>query len=148
MLRVGGKTIALSTSCSLNVTSQFDETKTKDDPVGPGGEFKYADWNVSSENLVGCDTDIQTQAVASLLLEAQLSGTLLDVEFRMMTGTNGSVPTGDWQPEGVISTLIVPNVRGKAMVESYTENAPVEGKATLSVSLKGMSTLEFIRTAD
>lgn len=148
MIRVGGKTIALATSCSLNVTSQFDETKTKDDPIGPGGEFKHAEWNVSTENLVGCDTNIQTQMVAAALLEAQLAGTLLDVEFRIMQDTEGGVPEGDWQPQGILASMIVPNVKGKAMVESFTNNAPNEGKATLSVSFKGMSRLEFINTPD
>lgn len=141
MMRVNDKTIALATSCSLNVTTQVTDSKTKDDAVGPTGEFAYADWNMSSENLVGANDGVTGQMLSDELLALQLAGTKVGISVDLMANSTSSVPDSDWSPENpTIRTGFTP-YGGEALIESFQLNAPVDGKASVSINFKGVSPL-------
>ena len=140
MLRVGGKTIALATSCSLNTTTQVTDNRTKDDANGPAGEFDFVDWNASSENVLGANEDVTAEMVYDELLTAQLAGTKLEISMSLVLNPNGAIPTGGWQEDSTNNKVIKP-YGGLALVESINLNAPVDGVATVSVSFKAVGPL-------
>lgn len=141
MIRVDGKTIALATSCSLNVTTQMVDGKTKDDAAGPTGEFDYADWNMSSENLVGANDGVTGQMLSDELLALQLAGTKVEISLDLMTDSTSSVPSSDWSPMNPTTRTGFTPYGGKAMIDSFQLNAPVDGKASASINFKGVSPL-------
>ena len=140
MLRVGGKTIALATSCSVNTTTQVTDNRTKDDANGPAGEFDFVDWNASSENVLGANEDVTAEMVYDELLTAQLAGTKLEISMSLVLNPNGAIPTGGWQEDSANNKVIKP-YGGLALVESINLNAPVDGVATLSVNFKAVGPL-------
>ena len=141
MMRVNNKTLALATSCSLNVTTQVTDSKTKDDAVGPTGEFDYADWNMSSENLVGANDGVTGQMLSDELLALQLAGTKVEVSVDLMANSTSSVPSSDWLPENPATKTGFTPYGGEALIESFQLNAPVDGKASVSINFKGVSPL-------
>lgn len=140
MLRVGGKTIALATSCSVNTTTQIIDNRTKDDANGPGGEFDFVDWNASSENVLGANEGVTAEMVYDELLAAQLTGTKLEVSMSLVLNPNGAIPTEGWQKDSTNNKVIKP-YGGPALVESITLNAPATGEATVSVNFKAVGPL-------
>lgn len=140
MLRVGGKTIALATSCSVNTTTQVTDNRTKDDANGPAGEFDFVDWNASSENVLGANENVTAEMVYDELLTAQLAGTKLEISMSLVLNPNGAIPTGGWQQDSTNNKVIKP-YGGLALVESINLNAPVDGVATVSVNFKAVGPL-------
>ena len=142
-VRVGGHTIALSTSCSLQTTTQYaSDSKTKDEAKGPSsGDAEWVDWTLSADAVSGASE--ATQLTEAALRRYQLALTELDVEFLLVANGDGKVPEGDWQPENVQQVKewgFLP-LAGKATIESINTNAPAEGKATFSINFKAASTL-------
>ena len=139
MIRVGGKTIALATSCSLSTTTQITDSRTKDDATGPAGEFDYVDWTMSSENIVGANEKVTAEVVCSELLDLQLAGTKVEVSMELIANAGGAIPDNGWTSE-TGNKAFVP-YKGLALIESANVNAPNEGNATVSVSFKAVGPL-------
>lgn len=142
-LRVNGQTIALSTSCSLNTTTQIIDSKTKDDAVGPAGEFDFVDWNGSSENVVGYNEDVATELVYDSLMDLQLSGTPVELSMDLVVDYKGKIPAGGWSVDEVTNQAYASR-SGKALIESVNLSAPVDGNATISVNFKGVGPLNRV----
>lgn len=140
MLRVGGKTIALATSCSVNTTTQVTDNRTKDDANGPAGEFDFVDWSASSENVLGANDNVTAEMVYDELLTAQLAGTKLEISMSLVLNPNGAIPTEGWKADATNNKVIKP-YGGLALVESIALNAPVDGVATVSVNFKAVGPL-------
>lgn len=145
MLRVGGKTIALATSCTLNTTTQVTDNRTKDDANGPAGEFDFVDWNASSENLLGMNEDVTAEMVYDELLTMQLAGTKLDLSMDLVLNSTNAIPKEGWQADTSTNKVIKP-YGGKALIESLNLTAPADGAATLSVNFKAVGPLEPVKT--
>lgn len=145
MLRANGRTIALSTSCSLNVTTQFEDARTKDDAEGPASEPTWVDWSANSENMVGVDEKQPVQLTYSELLDLQLSQTPVELSVDLVSDFSGAVPEGDWQPDEA-TIYGFASYGGKAYIESVNLNAPNEGKATISVAFKSAGPLAKTKT--
>lgn len=135
MVTVNGNTIALSTSCSLQTTTQTSDARTKDDAVGPHNEVEYIDWTVSSESMVGKNEEVTAQQVYDALLALQLAGAEVEVYVELMSNASGKVPTGDWTADTTSKNGFTP-YGGKALIDSLNLSAPNEGNATLSASFK------------
>lgn len=142
-VRANGHTIALSTSCSLNTTTQYSsDSKTKDEAIGPGGdEPEYVDWSLNGDSLIGISA--AEQLTYEQLMDLQLSLTVLDVEFFLAADGAGAVPDGDWTPDKAADYGFAP-YGGKATIESISANAPTDGKASYSVAFKPASALKKI----
>lgn len=145
-LRVNGKTIALSTSCSLNATTQVLDSKTKDDASGPAGEFDYVDWNASSENVVGANENVTNEVVYAELMELQLAGTVVKLSLELMANASGAIPQGGWTPDSATNKAFAA-YEGNALIESVNLNAPADGVATVSVNFKAVGPLTKISTS-
>lgn len=139
-LRVNNKTIALSTSCSLNTTTQVTDSKTKDDANGPAGEFDFVDWNASSENVVGANENVTNEMVYAELMELQLAGTVIDLSCELMANALGKIPQGGWTPDTATNKAFAA-YGGKALIESVNLSAPADGNATVSVNFKAVGPL-------
>ena len=142
-MRANGQTIALSTSCSLNTTTQIVDSKTKDDAVGPAGEFDFVDWNGSSENMVGYNEDVTTELVYESLMELQLAGTVVELSMDLVADYKGKVPTAGWSVDEAGNKAYAA-YGGRALIESVSLNAPVDGNATISVNFKGVGPLSKV----
>ena len=145
-LRLDGHTIALSTSCSLQTTTQYSsDAKTKDEAMGPSsGDAEWVDWTMSCDALVGASA--AEQLTEAQLRRYQLQLKELDAEFFMAANGDAKVPEGDWVPESAAAIALAGFARfgGKVTIESINTNAPVEGKASFSVSFKAASPLAEI----
>ena len=148
MLFVGGRTIALATSCSLEVTTQTQDVRTKDSAYGPDKEFDFCDWSLSSESLVGENEGVGEQYFAKDLLSLQLAGRPVDVVIGRVSRTSASIPAEGWaEPSAVPSDVVLGTYRGKALIMSSSVNAPSEGKTTFSVKLDGLGELVPVTAA-
>ena len=148
MLFVDGATIALATSCSLEVTTQTQDVRTKDSAYGPDKEFDFCEWSLSSESLVGENEDAAEQIFADQLLALQLDGTPVDIVIGRVSRTSASIPAEGWEePSAVPSDVVLGTYRGKALIMSSSVNASAEGKATFSVKLNGQGELNPVTAA-
>jgi predicted secreted protein len=116
-IKVGGKKIAGATDASLSLTTAFATSQTKED-VGEVSVAERVDWTLDSSAIFGEEgTD---NATLLTFRDAAQTGTRLEVSFHI-----GSMAT----------------YSGTAMVSSYTETAPVDGRPTYQANLKGVSSL-------
>lgn len=142
-VRANGHTIALSTNCSLQTTTQYsNDEKTKDEEKGPDpGDPEYVDWTINVDALMGASE--QSQLTYSQLIDLQLSLVKFDVEFFLVANGEGAVPDGDWTPEKA-EAVGMARYGGKAIIESVNASGPAEGKASFNVSLKAAGVLKKI----
>lgn len=116
-IKVGGKKIAGATDASLNLTTAFATSQTKEDE-GEVSVPERVDWTMDSSSIVG--EEAESDATLLTFRDAAKVGTKLAVTFQI----------------GTMATY-----SGTAMVTSYSESAPVEGRPTYQASLKGVSLL-------
>ena len=112
-----GKPLAGLTDCSLNLTTAFASSQTKEDPT-PVDEPLRGDWEISVTGDFGREGDASVDAAA--LKAAIKVGTKMPVVFE-------------------IGTLA--SYQGTALLSSYSESAPTDGKITYQASFKGVSKL-------
>lgn len=141
MIRIAGRTIALATSCQLSMTANIDETKTKDDAMGPAGEFESLSWTMSSDNVVGVNEGLDTIQYTHLeLARIMHAGEKVVVEFSPVADYEGAIPDEDWARGDLPA---VGTYTGKALIDNLSLTAPVEGDATLSVNFRGVGPLSI-----
>lgn len=116
-IKVGGKKIAGATDASLNLTTAFATSQTKEDE-GEVAVPERVDWTLDSSSIMG--EEGADDVTLLTFRDAAKAGTKLAVSFQI-----GSMAT----------------YSGTAMVTSYSESAPVDGRPTYTASLKGVSSL-------
>lgn len=112
-----GKKVAGATDCSINLTTIFATSQTKEDKREKKTPERV-DWTSDSTSIVG--EEVTGSKTIAELEDASKTGVELDFEFSI----------------GTLATYT-----GKVMLTSYTATAPVEGRPTAQVSLKGTSKL-------
>jgi hypothetical protein len=117
IIKIGDKKIAGATDASLNLTTVFATSQTKEDE-GEVSVPERVDWTVDSSAIQGELTD-DTEGLTTFR-DAARAGTKLAVSFKI----------------GEMATYF-----GVAIVTSYTETAPVEGRPTYQASMKGFGKL-------
>lgn len=128
------KSIAMSTSHTLNLTSDEEEVSSKDSGIWGDQEVTKLRWAATSDNFVdGIDTD----DAYGLLFEAWRTRQKIDVVLSIPTNiTDGAVPEGGWLPPSVGG-----GYKGKATIASLNMTAPNGQKATYQLSLTGAGEL-------
>lgn len=116
-IKVGGKNIAGATDASLGLTTIFNTSQTKAD-AGEVAVPDHVEWTLDSSSIMGEESTGEADLLT--FRDAAKVGTKLAVSFQI-----GSMAT----------------YSGTAMVTSYSESAPVDGRPTYQASLKGVSTL-------
>jgi hypothetical protein len=142
---VGKGTIALATSCQLQVNTQMTDSRTKDDAKGPSQDFESVDWNVSSDNMVGYNEKVTSQVLFSQLLDSQIVGEKFELCVDLVANSSGAVPENDWQSDAEANKAYAP-YGGLVLIESISLNAPNDGKSSFSVSFKGVGPLKKMTT--
>lgn len=132
MLRVGGKTVALATSCALEETLETFDARTKDDEGAvdvPGA----ITGNLTTDSLLGMNKG-PIQHTHATLSAAFREKQPVDVEVFLAANACDAVPDGDWTNGPVKSKGFV-GYTGRALIKVLRLIGEVAGKAKLSVQL-------------
>lgn len=131
MLFVGGKAIALATSCKIGISAETIDTQSKDSGIWNEKDIKKLGWNCSSENCFSADLDINGyDALFAMMVAAQP----INVAFGIPVNKSTEMPESGWK-------LPASPYKGKALITSLELNAPDGDKATFSVSMDGTGEL-------
>lgn len=145
MLFANGKAMALATSCSLEVTTNTIDARTKDSARGADTEFDNISWTSSSESFVGANKGVTAQTLADDLLDLQIAGQPVTLTFGRITRTSSAMGESGWiAPTAADENNVLTPRTGKAWIKSVSVNAPVEGKSTVSVQFEGIGELTKI----
>lgn len=138
MVTLGGKTIALATSCVINMNRAMNSAATKDDGAWDAPEPGDMSWDVSSDSLFAADVDDAANQLAfDALFDAWKNGSKLVVAFGVVSTPAQSLPAGGWVlGSGAYS--------GDAYVESVSINAAKGSSSTISVKLTGCGELDKV----
>lgn len=140
MIFIDDKAIALSTACGLDLTADTEETSSKD-----SGNWK--DFDVTMLSFTG-STDVLVSAIASDSDTADLAHKELFAKFVSMepvdlvfgeivdrTNSNNDRPDLGWaEPSDN-------GYAGSALITALSFSAPVDGKATMTISFQGTGAL-------
>ncbi len=127
------KAIGLSTSASLTVTTDMAEkaaTSAKAKEFLPG---RYT-FTMQCEKLYDATEDDGGFNMQRYLLLSQLNGRALDFVLDEAKVVDGSLAI---DPRSSLT------VSGKVYVNNFTENAPAEGYASVSISFQGTGELDI-----
>lgn len=141
MVFVDGKSIALATSHTLDITINTIDTTTKDvNGLWTDAEVSNMSWSLSSDNLVSIGTDgHDTASVVDMALE----GAKVEVAFSLASPLDSNVPTGGFVPF-THETETEFNYSGQAIITSVSISASNGEKASYSISFTGCGALSKI----
>ena len=134
-LWVNGKAIALATNHSLSVTSNTDNTSTKDDSIAQTVTVIGTSWTMSCDAVLTGSADSVSQTFDSLFT-MQKAGDSIPVKWAKHA-LDTPMPTGGWE---------VPTkdyYEGNAVITQLDQQAPNEGNATISVQFTGDGDLNY-----
>lgn len=134
MLFVGGKAIALASSCKLSLSAETIDTQSKDSGIWTEKDIKKLSWSGSSENLFSADADANSyDALFELMLARKpipiLFGIPANADAGEMPETGWTLPTGK-------------HYSGKVLITNLELNAPDGDKATFSATFDGTGALK------
>ena len=138
MLFLDGKTVALATSCTLNVSRNMDETSSKDDAswrtVTPGD----AQWDISADALFSADgEDANNQVAFADLFVSLVDGKELTAVFTLANNASSNgLPEGGWLPKST------GGYTGKCYVNSSSISAAKGSASSSSFSFTGNGPLD------
>lgn len=133
MLFVGGKAIALATSCKLSMSAETIDTQSKDSGIWTEKDIKKLSWNCSSENLFSADASANSY---DKLFELMLAREPIEIKFGIPANSDsGELPAAGWTlpTTGAYS--------GTVLITSLELNAPDGDKATFSAQFEGTGAL-------
>lgn len=137
MLFLDNKTIALATTCTLNVTRESSDASSKDDGVWKTDVPGDMSWSANGDSLFAPKEGLDSAQLAyDELFAAMVEGKDVDVIFGQVSnpGSNG-LPEGGWLPPSDNGYT------GKAHVTSLDWTGAKGSSATMSVSLTGNGAL-------
>lgn len=148
MLFIGGKAIALATSCSVAINADLLDASNKDDGCWDAQDVGTLSWEATTDALMSFDADRETDAVYETLFDAMVGRTLVNVTFGLptnaSTGCDG-LPEAGWEaPDTAAAT---PHYTGKAMITSLEATGEKGSAATMRVTLSGNGALSKVVTA-
>ena len=128
---VGGKCIAMATSCTFHVSAQLEDCSTKDS-VGDFQEQEVTglSWDAQTESLVTLEDNGTNGELPTDLMSLILNKTLVTLTFDQTAGTNNRV--------GQNSAI---KRSGSAYVVDWNSTAANRQNSTLSVKFQGTGPL-------
>ena len=142
MIRLGGHTIALSTSCALECTLNTLDARTKENYGAPVEVADYISWNISCESLLGLNQGTEQHTYATLM-DLFLAKQRVEVEVMLAGDTIGAVPQGDWKPGPSAMKGFTP-YGGEALIKSLSLTGEARGSAKIRIQLGGQGELRKI----
>lgn len=136
MLFVGGKALALATSCGIDLTANTEDAASKDSGGWDDPEITGWAWSASSDNLCSADEADSVDVTYTNLVDLWMAGEPVDLKFGIAKNASDvEVPPAGWEaPDKGYS--------GKAIIDSVKITAANKQNATITVSLKGKGALE------
>lgn len=140
MLFLDGKTIALSNSCTLNVSRDMDESSSKDDGVYRTVTPGNISWDISADSLFSPDPAQESDKQVSWveMLKAEIEGQELVAWFTIVSNPSAAgLPSGGWTPKDGVG------VTGKVYVNNTSATGAKGSASSLSLSFTGNGPLDF-----
>lgn len=127
---IGGKCIALATSCTFHIATQMEDSSTKDSE-GDWAENEVVglSWDASTDSLVTVDTD-STGTLVTDLFTAMISKTKVQLVFDVTNGTKNRTATN--------STI---KKSGMAFISDLSISAPNRQNSVLTAQFSGSGAL-------
>ena len=128
---VGGKCIAMATSCQIHVGTQLEDSSTKDS-VGDWQEQEVTglNWDVTTDSLVTLEDNGTNGELPQDLLSLIINKTLVTLSWDTTAGTNNRV--------GQNSVI---KRSGSAYLTDYNLTAPNRQNSTLNCKFTGTGAL-------
>ena len=128
---VGGKCIAMATSCQIHISAQMESSASKDS-VGDFDEQEVTglSWDASTDSLVTLVDNGQNGELPTDLMSLILNKTLVTLTFDQTAGTNNRI--------GQDSAI---KRSGQAYLTDYALTAPNRANSTLSCKFTGTGAL-------
>ena len=128
---VGGKCIAMATSCQFHVSAQLEDSPTKDS-VGDFQEQEVTglSWDAQTDSLVTLEDNGTNGELPQDLLSLMINKTKVTLTFDQTAGTNNRV--------GQNSVI---KKTGQAYITDMSVQAPNRQNSTLSVQFTGTGPL-------
>ena len=128
---VGGKCIAMATSCQFHVSAQLEDSSTKDS-VGDFQEQEVTglSWDAQADSLVTLEDNGTNGELPQDLLSLMINKTKVTLTFDQTAGTNNRV--------GQNSVI---KKSGQAYITDMSVQAPNRQNSTLSVQFTGTGPL-------
>ena len=142
MLWVDGKVIALSTSCTLNLTASTQSSGTKDDGLWDANEVGNLSWNCSNESVDTAETNRTNDQVFDDLFTYYSAGQPIPVTVGIPSNQNTTgVPEAGWlaPASGTYS--------GQAIITSLSRTGAKGSNGSVSVSLQGYGAMVKVQGA-
>ena len=130
-IMVGGKCIAMATSCQIHISAQMESSASKDS-VGDFDEQEVTglSWDASTDSLVTLVDNGQNGELPTDLMSLILNKTLVTLTFDQTAGTNNRI--------GQDSAI---KRSGQAYLTDYALTAPNRANSTLSCKFTGTGAL-------
>ena len=128
---VGGKCIAMATSCTIHVAAQTEDSSTKDDTGDwANNEVVGLSWDASTDSLVTLTDNGSNGELPTDLLSLIINKTKVTLTFDTTSGTNNRT--------GQNSAI---KKSGEAYLTDYSLNAPNRQNSTLTCQFTGAGAL-------
>ncbi len=146
MLFIGGKSIALATNHTLEISGDTQSTSNKDE----GGswaseEVSLLHWSGTTENLFSPDGEGN---LYNDLYDIMIAKSPVAATFTLKKEAGNTVPTGGWTPITTVdtSTAMTDNIySGNIAITSLTLNAPNGEYATFTMNFTGVGPLTRVQ---
>ena len=142
MLKLGTTIYGYASDCSFNISTDTTEvSRTKIKRAVSAGKFKEYEsdvngWDCSSNYVV---TEDEADYLA--LVEAQLKGEALDVEFLDVADKASTEAAEKGATGNIEAATSGMKMSGKGIITSIQLNAPVDGEVSYSVNIQGTGVL-------
>ena len=142
MLKIGTTIYGYASDCNFNVQTDTTEvSRTKIKRAVSAGKFKEYEsdvngWDCSSNYVVSED-----EADYLALVEAQLKGEALGVEFLDVADKASTEAADKGATNNIEAATTGMKMSGKGIITSIQLNAPTDGEVTFSVSIQGTGVL-------
>lgn len=142
MLKLGTTIYGYASDCNFNISTDTTEvSRTKIKRAVSAGKFKEYEsdvngWDCSSNYVV---TEDEADYLA--LVDAQLKGEALDVEFLDVTDKASTEAAEKGATGNIEAATSGMKMSGKGIITSIQLNAPVDGEVSYSVNIQGTGVL-------
>lgn len=149
MLFIGGKSIALATSCTLNLQRGSNDSSSKDDGVWASDTPGDISWNISSDNLFSISEGADAKQIAyDELFTAMVNSQDLQVVFGIPQNKSANgLPEEGWLPPtsggytGVVhvTDLSLAGAKGNAATfsASFVGSGPLKPQEAAAAASEG-----------
>lgn len=142
MLWIGGKVIALSKSCKLQLKANTVDSETKDDGDWEAKEVISRGGSMSNESVYSADKGRSNDLVYRDLFKYYIAGE--PIEFSFGVANNASQ---DGLPEEGWKAPTSDYVKGKVLITGLDFDASKGSKAAITISLETHGKVELIEAA-